>query len=160
MSHSKTSSAEHADNHRRLLFLSMFLLSLVFAGEAVAFLVDEATAQTVSLVRKILALLALLSFGITIYWKLRFLPKAERYYLLATSDSYANQMLNQACKTSWVLAIPFFAFAPILIDKFYPGLPPEFFSHLALFFLLGSCSLSFFILFTRNDPDDLQNDDH
>ena len=157
MSNLKTSSAEHADNHRRLLFLAMLLMSLVFAIKAGFHFVDDEMKSYLEVSGKILFGLSMIVVVITIYWKLRFLPRNERYNLLTTTDSYANQMMNQACKISWILTLIFLAVLPSMIFKVSPALPALFYVDLTIFFMLGVCSLSFFILFRVGDKEEYQN---
>ena len=159
MSNLKTSPAEHADNHRRLLFLTMLLLSMVLAVETGSFLVHEEMKHALAIAGKVFAILTLLAFVLTVFWKLRYIPGKERYYLLTTSDSVANQMLNRACKISWVLTILILAIAPKWISKFHPGLPLEFYVDLTLLSMFGVCSVSFFILFGLGGQDEHQQAD-
>ena len=157
MSNLKISSAEHADNHRRFLFLAMFLMSLVFAIKAGFYIVDDEIKSYLEVSSKILFGLSMIVVVIAIYWKLRFIPRNERYYLLTSSDSYANQMMNQACKISWILTLIFLAVIPSMIIRVSPHMPARFYVDLTLFFMLAPCSLSFFILFLVGDKVEYQN---
>lgn len=157
MSNLKISSAEHADNHRRFLFLAMFLMSLVFAIKAGFYIVDDEIKSYLEVSSKILFGLSMIVVVIAIYWKLRFIPRNERYYLLTSSDSYANQMMNQACKISWILTLIFLAVIPSMIIRVSPLMPARFYVDLTLFFMLAACSLSFFILFLVGDKVEYQN---
>jgi hypothetical protein len=159
MSNLKISSAEHADNHRRFLFIAMLLMSLVFAIKAGFHFVDDEMKSYLEVSGKILFGLSMIVVVITIYWKLRFLPRNERYYLLTSSDSYANLMMIQAYKISWILTLIFLAVIPSMIIKVSPVLPARFYIDLTLFFMLAVCSLSFFILFLARDKEEYHNSD-
>ena len=159
MSNTKFSSAEHADFQRRFLFLAMLLLSLVFAIRAGFHLIDEEMKSLVEITGKIFFGLSMLVFVIAIYWKLKFLPRNERYNLLTSSDSYANNMMNKAYKISWTLTLIFLAVIPSMIIRANPMLPARFYIDLTLFFMLAICSISFFVLFHADDQFESQNSD-
>ncbi|MCB0664697.1 MAG: hypothetical protein KDC80_02695 [Saprospiraceae bacterium] len=155
MNRRKAAGAEQTDNHRRLLSVTLILIAVVFASEAARdFFNNEVILDLLNLLRLTTAVLAIISLATTIFWKLRFIPKNERFYLLTTSDSFANQALNRSVKFSWALTIFFLAFGPGLINKFNPDLPLEFYINLTLFVTFAVCGFSFFILFGITDKMD------
>ena len=156
MSNLKISSAEHVDNHRRLLFITMFLLSLIFAIKAALYVVEGQLESYLEFAGKGIFGLFLLVLVITVYWKVRFIPGKERY-LLNSSDSYVNQMMNQASKISWILTVVLLCILSFMINKDNWVLPGQFYVDLTLFFMLAIFSISFFILFRIWDKGEHQN---
>ena len=147
MSKQKRSSADHVDTHRRLLFLSMLLLSLVFGIKAGFYFAGAQGAQYLSIAGKALAALAVGMFVVTVYWKLRYIPDRERYYLLNSSDSFVMQAMNRACKISWIMTFILLCLITMTTSKDSSAFPAEFYLNLAMFFMLAVFSISFFILF-------------
>ena len=150
MNNLKVSSADHVDNHRRLLFLGMFLMSLVFAVKSGFYFVHDDMKNYLQIIGKILFGLAAITVVITVFWKWIFIPRNERY-LLSSNDSYANQMMNKACKITWILTVILLSLITSTTSKDHSVLPAEFYLNLTLFFMLAVFSLSFFILF-RDGP--------
>lgn len=159
MSIPKKSSADHVDIHRRLLFLSMLLLSLVFATKTSLYLVDGTLVSVLSIVAKILAVLSLIMVVITVFWKLRFIPQNERFQLLTSTDSYVMFLMNKACRTSWVLTFVLIMLITMTTKKDSSIFPAEFYLNLMAFFMLASFSLVFFILFYGGKTEKEQNVD-
>ena len=147
MSHLRTSSAEQADNHRRLLFLAMLFMSMVFGIKAGFYWVDAGIKSYLEVAGQILAVSTVIVLGITVYLKLRFIPRNERKYLLTTTDSFANQMMNQACKTSWILTFIMLIVITGIKAKDGSTLPARFYLDLTVAFMLAVYSISFFIQF-------------
>ncbi len=147
----KKSSAEHVDIHRQLLVLSMILMSSVFAIKIAVYFINEGIRGYLTIAGKSLSIISIILIAITIFWKLRFIPRNERYHLLTTSDSYVNQMMNQACKISWILTLLFLVFATSIINKNSMVLPAKFYLDLSVFLLLATFSISFFILLRMGD---------
>jgi cytochrome c oxidase subunit IV len=150
MNNPKTSSAEHVDIQRRLLFLAMLLLSLIFAIKTGFYLVDDEMKGYLSLAGKIIFALGAIVVVVAVYWKLRFIPRNERY-LLNSTDSFVNQMMNQACKISWIMTLVLLVFITNITSKDGSALPAGFYVDLTLFFMLAVFSVSFFILFRAGD---------
>ena len=147
MSFFKKSSADHVDIHRRLLFFSMLLLSLVFAIKASLYLIDGTLNSVLIITAKCLAILAVIMVAITMFWKLRFIPQKERFQLLTSTDSFVMFLMNKACRTSWSLTFAFMMLIMITTNKDSSTFPSEFYLNLTAFVMLASFSLSFFILF-------------
>lgn len=142
---------------RRPQFLSMLLLSLVFAVKVGFYFADGPMDIYLRIAGKCIAVLAFLSVFITIYWKLRFIPGRQRYQLLMSSDSFAMQMMNRASKTSWVLTLMLLFLITTWTDKDHSAFPAQFYLDLTIFFMLASFSVSFFILFREGDDEKQQN---
>ena len=123
----KTSSADHADIFRRLMIISMLLLSLIFAAKAGVYFADAGIKSFLSISSKILVVISLIMLAFTIFWKLKFIPRSERYHLLNTDDSFANQMMNKAFKISWLSTLLVLFFSAAVINSESPGLPAKFF---------------------------------
>ena len=151
MSKLKPSSADHADSHRRLLFLTMLFMSLVFATKAGFYYFGDGMKTYLEIIGKGFLGLTILSMVITLYWKIRFIPRSERFHLLASSDSFANLTMYRAIKTSWILTMLLLIFFTSIIGKGNSTLPAEFYLNLVLFLMLAIFSLSFFILFFSTD---------
>jgi len=147
----KTSSADHADIFRRLLIISMLLLSLIFAVKAGVYFADDGMKSFLSIFSKILAVISLIMLAVTIFWKLKFIPRSERYHLLNTDDSFANQMMNKAFKISWLTTLLLLFFSATVVNSESLGLPAKFYLNLAVFLLLSTLSVSFLILFRLED---------
>ena len=147
MSILKKSSADHVDMHRRLLFLTMLLLSLVFAIKSSLYLVDGALKSVLVFVAKSLAILSVLMLALTVFWKLRFIPQNERFRLLTSIDSFVMLVINKACRTSWVLTFVLMNLVMMTTSRDTSRFLAEFYLNLMAFFMLASFSLGFFILF-------------
>jgi len=153
------STPDQADNQKRLLFLAMFLLSLIYAAETANYFVDSQLAKYLDFIGKGLVLLLLADILVLVYWKFRFFPAKERY-LLFSMDSYAMQVLNRACRTSWFLTFVLLSLITITTDLNSSAFPAEFYLNLTLFFMLAVFSISFFILFRIDDGDELEQNDN
>lgn len=142
----KASSADHADTHKQLMFLSMFLLSLVYAGKTVLYFVEAPVDNYLSITTKILVGLMFVAILATIYWKIKFIPGAKRY-LLASEDSYVSKAMNQASKISWMLTFVLLAITTTIVNNESSAFPAQLYIDMTLFFMAASFSISFFILF-------------
>ena len=157
MSKSKISSADHVDNHRRLLLLSVFLLSLIFGVKAGFYFAEGELKEYMTIAAKSLFVLFAITIVVTIFWKLRFIPRHERYQLLSSTDSFANQMMNKACNVSWIATLIFLFFISSIIDKDRSAFPAQFYIDLTVFFMLAIFSVSFFVLYHSNGKGDHQH---
>ena len=155
----KISTPDLADNQKRLLFLAMFLLSLIYAAETANYFVDSQVAKYLGFIAKGLVVLLVADILLLVYWKIRFFPAKERY-LLFSIDSYAMQVLNRACQTSWILTFVLLSLITTTTDMNSSSFPAEFYLNLTLFFMLAVFSISFFILFQMNDGDELEQNDN
>lgn len=151
----KISTPDQADNQKRLLFFAMLLLSLIYAVKTANYFVDPQIAIYLGFMAKGLALLFAADVLILVYWKIRFFPSKERY-LLFSLDSYAMQVLNRACLTSWFLTFALLSLITTTTNMNNSAFPAEFYLNLTLFFMLAVFSVSFFILFQTNDPDNFE----
>ena len=156
MENLKKSSADHVDIHRRFLFLTMLFLSLVFAVKTSLYFVGEQLEGFLVITGKVLAVISLISFGITVFWKIRYIPGRERYHLFKSMDSFVNQIMNQASKISLTLTLILLFVTSTLIRKDFSPLPAQFYVDLAAFFMLSSYSVSFFILFHTGNSEEHQ----
>ena len=147
MSKQKKSSADHVDIHRRLLFLAMFLLSLIFAIKASTYLIDDDTRSLLKIVAIVLAVTAITLLIITVYWKLRYIPGKERYQLLTSTDSFVMTAMNNAYKSSWGLTFVSIMLILMTTKRDTSEFPAEFYLNLISFLMLASLSISFFITF-------------
>lgn len=147
MSKQKRSSADHADIQRRLAILSIFLLSLVYAIKTSFYFTGDGTKIYLTIAAKSVSVIFLIMLLITFFWRFRFIPRSERYHLLHTSDSYANQKMNEAFKVSWGLTFAMLYFITELTKKNGLLLPVRFYVDLTLFVMLATFSVGFFILF-------------
>jgi len=91
-------------------------------------------------------------FIATIYWKLRFIPRKERY-LLTSPESFATQAMHQGFKISWLLTFVLLVFFTVTTKKDHSYFPTEFYLNLALFFMLAVFSISLFFLFQGGDKE-------
>ena len=153
----KKSSADHVDMHRRLLFFTMLLLSLVFASKSLLYLIDGTLKNFVAISAKCLAVLSILMIAITVFWKLRFIPQNERFQLLTSTDSFVMFMMNKACRTSWILTFILINLIMMTTKKDSSMFPAEFYLNLVAFIMLASFSISFFILFHGGVSENDQN---
>ena len=149
------SVADQVDNHRRLMTLAMFLLSLIYAIKTAFYIVDQDTAGYLGIVAKGLAGLFLLVLIVLVYWKVRFIPKEKRY-LLASLDSYVMHVLNRACLISWLLTFVLLSLMMMTTSRSSSPFPAEFYLNLILFFMLAVFSVSFFFLLRRNGEEELE----
>ena len=147
MSKQKRSSADHVDTHRRLLFLAMFLLSLIYAIKTSSYLIDGNAKSILAIVAKVIAVIAVITLILTVYWKLRYIPGKERYHLLNSTDSFVMSAMNGAFKTSWVLTILLINLILITTNRETSAFPTEFYLNLISFLMLASFSISFFATF-------------
>ena len=150
----KMSGAEHAEIQRRLLLLSMLLLSCVFAVKIAAYFADEHILNYLRIAAVILFVLFLLTLVITVFWKIKFIPRNERYQLLNTGDSYVNQMMNKAFKISWLLSLSLLFFIRGITNDNTSEIPAKFYLDLSVFLLLASFSISSFILFRAGNKEE------
>ena len=149
------SAADQVDNHRRLLFLAMFLLSLIYAIKTASFIVDQGVADYLGIVAKGLAGLFLIVLLVLAYWKVRFIPKDERY-LLASLDSYVMHVLNRACLISWFSTFALLSLMMTTTSHNSSAFPAEFYLNLTLFLMLAVFSLSFFFLLRASGKHELE----
>ena len=149
------SAADQVDNHRRLLFLAMFLLSLIYAIKTASFIVDQDVADYLGIVAKGLAGLFLIVLLVLVYWKVRFIPKDERY-LLASFDSYVMHVLNRACLISWFSTFALLSLMMTTTSHNSSAFPAEFYLNLTLFLMLAVFSLSFFFLLHASGKHELE----
>lgn len=147
MSSHKRSSADHVDIHRRLLFLTMLIISLVFAIKAGDYFTSANVNRYLTFAGKGLAAISIVLMIATVYWKLRFIPGKERYYLLTSPDSYVMQSMNRACRISWSTTFILLCAITMTTSKNSSTFPAEFYLNLTMFFMLAIFSISFFILF-------------
>ncbi len=147
MSTQKKSSADHVDIHRRLLFLAMLLMSLIYAIKTSIYLIDGEPKILLLIAAKVLAALAIIVLIITVYWKLRYIPGTERYQLLTSTDSFVMSAMNRACRSSWILTFISIMLILITTKKDASEFPAEFYLNLIAFFMLASFSISFFVIF-------------
>ncbi len=147
MSNPKKSGADHVDTHRRLLFLTMFLLSLIFAIKSSTYLVDGETISLLKIVAIVLAITAITLLLVTVYWKLRYIPGKERYQLLTSTDSFVMAAMNRAYKSSWSLTFVSIMLILMTTKRDISEFPAEFYLNLISFLMLASLSISFFITF-------------
>ena len=150
----KMSGAEHADIQRRLLLLSMLFLSSVFAVKIAAYFADEYVLNYLKIAAVILFGLFALTLVITVFWKLKFIPRNERYQLLNTGDSYVNQMMNKAFKISWLLSLILLFFIRSISKENTSEIPAKFYLDLSVFLLLASFSISSLILFRAGNKEE------
>jgi len=73
----KKSSAEHVDIHRQLLVLSMILMSSVFAIKIAVYFINEGIRGYLTIAGKSLSIISIILIAITIFWKLRFIPRND-----------------------------------------------------------------------------------
>jgi len=151
MTNQQKSGADHVDIHRRLQFLSMLLLSLIFAIKTGYYFVDDEINKYLVISGYSLFVLFAIVLVITVYWKLRFIPRNERFQLLTSSDSFVMQVMNRAFKISWILTFFLLLIITTTTSNDSSVLPAEFYLNLALFFMLAAYSVSFFILFHGGD---------
>jgi hypothetical protein len=151
----KKSSADHVDIHRKLLFGSMLLLSLVFGIKSVLYLVNGATTDYLGTVARVVVVVALSLLGITVFWKLRFVSGKDRYHLLTSSDSFVAEVMNRACRISWSLTFLLLCLTMMFTSRDSSFFPAEFYLNLAAFFMLATFSVSFFILFRTEGDEEL-----
>lgn len=142
----KSSSADHADTHKRLLFLSMFLLSLIFAIETGSYFVGESVGNFLSITAKVFVGLFFISIFFTVFWKIKFIPGDKRY-LVNSEDSFVAHALNKACKISWILTFIILTVITVTTGRESSTFPAQFYINLAQFFMTAVFSISFFILF-------------
>lgn len=142
----KISSADHADTHKRLLFLSMFLLSLIFALETGSYFVGEPVGDFLSITSKVLVGLLFISIFFTVFWKIKFIAGDKRY-LLNSEDSFVAHALNKACKISWILTFIMLTVITVTTGRESSAFPAQFYINLAQFSMAAGFSISFFILF-------------
>jgi hypothetical protein len=158
MSVFKTKSvADHVDNHRRLLFLAMFLISLIFAVKTAFYLVDQDVESYLGIVAKGIFGLLMLIVLVLIYWKIRYLPRG-RSFLLISSESYAQQALHRACVNSWVFTLMLLTLIMSTTSHDSAAFPTEFYLNLIVFFMLVVFSVSFFILFRGGGEEDFDEE--
>lgn len=158
MSNLKSSSADKVDTYRRLMFLTMLFLSLIFAIKTGLYLVEGESKMVLEVVAKVLFGLFVLVLLVAIFVKWRYIQKSERY-VLADTDSYSYQKMNQACKISWILTFLLLTFITTMTTKLNSAFPAEFYLNLALFFMMAVFSISFFILFQWHDREKSSNFD-
>jgi energy-coupling factor transporter transmembrane protein EcfT len=142
----KSSSADHADTHKRLLFLSMFLLSLIFAIETGSYFVGESVGNFLSITAKVFVGLLFISIFFTVFWKIKFIPGDKRY-LVNSEDSFVAHALNKACKISWILTFIILTVITVTTGRESSTFPAQFYINLAQFSMTAVFSISFFILF-------------
>lgn len=147
MSKQKKSSADHVDTHRRLLFLAMFLLSLIYALKTSSYLIDGDAKSILAIVSKVIAVIAVITLILTVYWKLRYIPGKELYHLLNSTDSFVMSAMNGAFKTSWVLTFLLINLILTTTSRETSAFPTEFYLNLISFLMLASFSISFFATF-------------
>ncbi len=148
MSKQKKSSADHVDTHRRLLFLAMLILSLIFAIKSSTYLFDGEIRSLLKIVAIVLAVTAITLLIITVYWKLRYIPGKERYQLLTSTDSFVMAAMNRAYRSSWALTFISIMLILMTTQRDTSEFPAEFYLNLIAFFMLASFSISFFIVFS------------
>ena len=142
----KSSSADHADTHKRLLFLSMFLLSLIFAIETGSYFVGESVGNFLSITAKVFVGLFFISMFFTVFWKIKFIPGDKRY-LVNSEDSFVAHALNKACKISWILTFIILTVITVTTSRESSDFPAQFYINLVQFSMTAVFSISFFILF-------------
>lgn len=142
----KASSADHADTHKRLLFISMFLLSLIFAVETGSYFVREPVEDFFSVTAKVLVGLFIISIFSTVFWNIKFIPRDQRY-LPNSEDNFVTHALNRACKISWILTFILLTIITVTTGRESSALPAQFYINLAQFSMTAVFSISFFILF-------------
>lgn len=142
----KLSSADHADTHKRLMFLSMFLLSLIFAIETGSYFVGEPVGEVFSITAKVVVGLLFISILFTVFWRIKFIPGDKRY-LLNSEDSFVAHALNKACKISWILTFIMLTVITVTTSRESSAFPAQFYINLAQFSMTAVFSISFFILF-------------
>ncbi len=152
MSDINSSSADKVDTYRRLIFLTMLFLSLIFAVKTGFYLVEGETKIILEIVAKVLFVLFIGTLSYAIFVKWRHIRPKERYVLFDT-DSYSYQKMNEACKISWILTLLLLAFITTMTTKFNSAYPAEFYLNLTLFFMMAVFSISFFIFFQWQDEE-------
>lgn len=150
----KTSTAEHVDNHRRLMAFAMFILSLIYAVATIRYVVDEETASNLGILAKGLAGVLLIVVIGLIIWKVKFVPRNQRY-LFSSSDSYVMQALNRACIISWFSTFILLSLIKVTTSRDSSAFPAEFYINLTIFVMLAVFSVTFFILF-RTDKEEIE----
>lgn len=143
---SKTSSAEHADILNRLMFLTIFLLSLIYAIETLSYFVEESTGDLLSIAAKLMVGLCFIFLFLTIFWKIKFLAGDKRY-ILTSEDSFVTHAFNRACRTSWKLTFIVLTVITVTISRESSALPAQFYINLVQFLMTAGFSISFFIYF-------------
>lgn len=156
MSHLKKTSADHVDIHRQLLFLAMLLLSLIFAVKLVFYFVNDTVNPYLEIAGKSLFVVFAIILVITIYWKLRFIPKNDRFQLLMSPDSFVMQVMNRACKISWFLTFALLSLVASVTSDNSTALPAGFYLDITFFLMLATFSISFFFLFRAEDEGEHQ----
>ncbi len=150
----KTSTADHVDNHKRLVCFAMFLLSLIYAVGVIKYVADEEVVSYLGILGKGLAGLFFVVLIVSIYWKVRFIPENQRH-LFSSPDSYGMQALNRACMISWVLTFVCLSLIKLTISKDSSTFPAEFYLNLTVFVMLAVFSVTFFFLFRTDREEEI-----
>ncbi|MEP1034795.1 hypothetical protein [Ekhidna sp.] len=158
MSNHKTSSADKVDTYRRLIFLTMLLLSLIFAVKTGFYLVENEVKSILEIIAKGLFASFVIVLLAAIFVKWRYILPGERS-VLSDTDSYSYQKMNEACKVSWILTLLLLAFITTMTTKLSSAFPTEFYLNLTLFFMMAVFSISFFILFQWQNEGESSNTD-
>ncbi|MBC8755949.1 hypothetical protein H2O64_14820 [Kordia sp. YSTF-M3] len=142
----KVSGANQIDNHRILLFVSMFLLSLVFLVKSSYHLLSEEFRSYLPIIGNVVFVLFLIVLVVLIFWRIKYVPKGKQYQLLSMG-SFVNEKFDQACRTSWVLTFLLLLFVTNIKDGNDNLFPVRFYIDLTLFCMLAVFSVSFFYYF-------------
>ena len=153
MGNQKKSGADHADTHRRLLSITMLVLAVIYGMETGLYFIEGELIKYVEFAEYGLVGLFFLMIGMTIYWKIKFIPVNERYLLLSTEDSYANATMNKSFKISWLLTLILLFLSTTFTGNDSSPLPAQFYLNLVAFIMLSTFSLSFIFLFRSEDEE-------
>jgi len=148
----KTSSADHADILNRLIFITIFTLSLIYAIETVSYFIEESAGDLLSTAAEILVGLCFVFLFLTIFWKIKYLAGDKRY-LLNSEDSFVTHAFNKACRVSWKLTFVLLTVITVTISRESSAFPAQYYINLVQFLMTASFSISFFYYFRDSDAD-------
>ncbi len=152
----KTSAAELADHHRRLLLLAVLAVSVKYAASAAQHLVGATTGRYLDAVEIGMALLVIAIVLPIVLWKILRLPRGDRH-LYFSLDGFVAQSLIRAHKVSWATTFILLALLETMTENALADIPPVFFLQLVLAVMLAALGGTFFFLNrvdVDNDPAD------
>lgn len=153
----KMSTADHVDIHKRLMALAVFLLSLIYAGGAIKYIVDDEVVSYLRILMKGVVGLLFVVIVVLIYWKVSFIPRNQRHFF-SFPDSYVMQAISRACMISWFLTFILLSLIRTTISSDSSTFPTNFYIDLTLSFMLALFSVTFFFFFRTDKEEEIEEE--
>ncbi|MCB1024247.1 MAG: hypothetical protein KDB79_07650, partial [Acidobacteria bacterium] len=141
----KKNNAEIADRHQQLITLALLFWALKYVASAAKVIVEGSTVFYLDLIEIVFVVLGLGIFITIIFSKFRNLSKAERRSYI-DPDGYLFSIAKKAMSRSWAITFIVLAFLEPVTKHYLADLPPRFFIKAIIALLLGTFSITFFIL--------------